>query len=301
MKTFASLLMALVLSFGINPSAVADDEDDWGDSTGDSDSGDTKDKGDDKGDSKEGGSGSDDPWEAPPEGDASADEPKGDAEIVIPSSYPVSEIDRPLALPPLVLEPLFAFELRHVPNTNITSLLFGAGFGIIDNLEAGLLFPLRLSPKFDAGDMPIYGLYEFGPFLGSKLHIAGKLTINLPIDTHFSMLLEAPTRFKLHEMFAVVGSLGLGFVAPKNNKGMLLNLDFGALVQPLEPLALYLMLGLHFIIADSSWTTVPLYFRGQYTLMGDLDIFLEFGFGDLNHAGADDIRFQVGALYRIGF
>ncbi len=128
MKTFASLLMALLLTFGINPLAVA--EDDWGDSK--EDSGDKGDKGDDKGESKEGESGSGDPWKAPPEGDASADEPKGDAEVVIPSSYPVSEINRPLALPPLVLEPLFAFELHRVAKTNITALLFGAGFGIIE-------------------------------------------------------------------------------------------------------------------------------------------------------------------------
>jgi len=41
-------------------------------------------------------------------------------------------------------------------------------------------------------------------------------------------------------------------------------------------------------------------FRGQYTLIGDLDVFVEFGFPNLDR-GADWVQLLFGAAYRIGF
>lgn len=299
MKTIVSLMIVVALVGWVDLARAQEDETGSDTATEDSGAGDSG-KEEEKKDSAS--TSAADPWEAPKAAEEPETQPQeATPEVVVPRGYPVSEIDRPLALPRMTLEPRFAFELHRVAKTNITSLQFGAGFGVIDHLEAGLMFPLILSPKFDAGDMPIYGMYEFGPFLDGKLRAAGRLTLSIPINTHFWMLADAPVKFKLHDMFAVIGGIGLGVSLPDNNKGMLLNIDMGALFQPIEPLAVSLTFGLHFIIADSSGTFIPLFLRGQYTLIGDLDVYFEFGFGDLNHAGADDIQVRFGAMYRFGF
>jgi len=90
--------------------------------------------------------------------------------------------------------------------------------------------------------------------------------------------------------------LGLGFYA---DTIFMLNFDFGTLVQPIEALALQLTFGVHVMMGSGSLTTIPLMLRAQYTLIGDLDAFLEFGFMDLKEAGADWIVFTLGAAYRL--
>jgi hypothetical protein len=261
-----------------------------------------------------------DPWAAPTtdetttEGEGTEETTEGEGEettpsVVTPSAYPTAEIDRPLALPKMTLEPYGSFGLIHFGD-NIISLSFGAAFGIIDNLEAGIGgysilpmwgsgFPVVLSPDFDVGDMGLYGLYELDPMMDGKLRLAGRLTLNMPLQTDFAFILDAPVKFKLHEMFAAVGGVGLGLALPEDNTTFLLLFDFGTLVQPVEALALSLMLGVHVGIAEDTMTLIPLTFRGQFTLIGDLDAFLEFGFGDLKEAGADWIVFILGAAYRL--
>jgi hypothetical protein len=151
----------------------------------------------------------------------------------------------------------------------------------------------------DVGDMPIYGLYELGPFMDGQLRAAGRLTLIMPLATDFGLLLDAPVKFKFHDMFAAIGGVGLG-LRFANDTIFLLNFDVGALVQAMEALAFELRFGIHLWMADASQTLIPLYFRAQYTLMGDLDVFAEFGFADLKEAGADWIQFTIGAAYRLG-
>ncbi len=207
MRTFASLLMALLLSFGINSTTFAQ-EDEWGDSTEDSgDKGDKGDKGDDKGDAKEGGSeggsGSDDPWEAPPEGDASADEPK--AEVVIPSSYPVNEIGRPMTLPRLTLEPQLYFDIFIVNNAdNWFTMYLGAGFGITDDLEAGLELPISFAPDAYAG-LGLYGMYELGPYVSHQLFLAARLRMNIPFSKNFFVYFPGQSFFMLADVPVKLG------------------------------------------------------------------------------------------------
>jgi len=296
MKKFLSLLVAALFLASIAPLALAQDE--GGEPAGGED---TATEG---GEKKEGEA--TDPWSVPEGGEKKEEGEKTEGEeakpeIVAPTGYPTAEIDRPLALPKMTLEPLGMFDLSRFADTNVISLKLGAGFGIIDNLEAGLLFPLVLSPDMDVGIMPIYGLYELGPFMDGQLRTAGRLTFYIPIPEHsdFGLLLDAPVKFKFHDMFAAIGGVGLGLTFADDTVFML-NFDLGALVQAMEALAFELRFGIHLAIADNTATLIPLYFRGQYTLMGDLDVFAEFGFGDLKEAGADWIQFTVGAAYRLG-
>lgn len=317
MRTLLSLTLVALLVGSWSPLVSADEEEEgggWGDST-------------EEGGEKAGGSEAD-PWSAP-EGSEKKTEGEGTAttegagttegegteestpEVVSPSSYPTAEIDRPLVLPPMTLEPFGNFTLVTLPVIdNIISLSFGASFGITDNIEAGIGgystmalwgsgFPIVLSPEVDVGDMGLYGMYELSPLMDGKMRLAGRLTLNLPLQGDFAVVLDVPVKFKLHDMFAAVGGLGLGMAFPEDNTTFLLLLDFGTLVQPIEALALSLLFGVHVGIADDTATLIPLTFRGQYTLIGALDAYLEFGFADLKEAGADWIVFTIGAAYRL--
>jgi hypothetical protein len=296
MKKTLSLLVAALFLVAFNPVALAQGE---GEETAPAEETTTE-----EGEAEEGEA--EDPWSVPEttegtEEDQAAEE--AEPETVTPSGYPTAEIDRPLALPKMTLEPFANFHLVHWSvgefDFNGVSLQLGTGFGITDNLEAGLMFPLVLSPDFDAGDVPIYGLYEVGSFMDDKLRVAGRLTMNLPLQTDFKVVADAPVKFKFHDMFAAIGGVGIG-LGFYNDTAFLINFDMGMLVQPMEALALEARLGIHVGVADASATLVPLYFRGQYTLMGDLDAYAEFGFYDLNHAGADIFVFFVGVAHRLG-
>jgi hypothetical protein len=290
MKKFLSLLVAALFLTAIGPLALAQEEGE-------------EPAGEEETTTEEGEAA--DPWSVPDAAEKADEDKKAEEaaaaepEIVAPTGYPTAEIDRPLALPPMTLEPRGMFDLMRIMDTNVISLQLGAGFGIIDNVEAGLLFPLVLSPDMDVGDMPIYGLYELGPFMDGQLRAAGRLTLIMPLATDFGLLLDAPVKFKFHDMFAAIGGVGLG-LRFANDTIFLLNFDVGALVQAMEALAFELRFGIHLWMADASQTLIPLYFRAQYTLMGDLDVFAEFGFADLKEAGADWIQFTIGAAYRLG-
>jgi hypothetical protein len=135
--------------------------------------------------------------------------------------------------------------------------------------------------------------------MDGQLRTAGRLTLIMPLATDFGLLIDTPTKFKFHDMFAAIGGVGLGMTFADDTV-FHLNFDLGALVQAMEALAFELRFGIHLWIADATQTLIPLYFRAQYTLMGDLDVYAEFGFADLKEAGADWIQFTAGAAYRLG-
>lgn len=297
MKKALSLLVAALFLTAICPLALAQEE-------GEEPAG-GEEAATEEGETKEGEAA--DPWSVPEAAEKAEEDEKAEEaepEIVAPTGYPTAEIDRPLALPKMTLEPLGEFNLTRMSigndDTNMISLHFGAGIGIIDNLEAGLLFPLVLSPDMDVGDMPIYGLYDLGAFMDGQLRAAGRLTLVLPLATDFGLTADAPVKFKFHDMFAAIGGVGLGMSFPKDNTTFWLNFDVGALIQPMEALAFEIRFGVHAGLAEHSGTLLPLYFKGQYTLMGDLDVYAQFGFYDLNNFGADWIQFTLGAAYRLG-
>ncbi len=227
--------------------------------------------------------------------------------------YPISEIDRPMALPKMTLEPKGELDLDFFTvegADNWVSIRAGTGLGVTDRVEAGMSLPLSFAPEAKAGDLQMYGLYELDRYVEGKLHSAGRLTMSIPLsDAHphgfgaaFIMLADAPVKFKLHEKFAAIGGLGMGFFAGRDNfpNYFLLHFDFGGLVQPTEQLAISLQMGIHGMIGDNSQTMVPFFLRGQYTLMGDLDIYADFGFVDLNNLGGDWVQLIFGAAFRTG-
>ena len=308
MKKLLSLLVA-ALFLTIGPLALAQEE---GEEPAGGEETTTGEGGKDEG-------GATDPWSVPETGEKTEEGEKTEGEettpeIVAPTGYPTAEIDRPLALPPMTLEPFLKMHFDIVDPDNWIGLRMGTGFGIVDNIEAGIEFPLSFSPEFRAGDLQLYGLYDLGKMLSDALFVAGRLTAIIPMsDLHlnewfgsaFAILVDAPVKFKFHDMFAAIGGLGLGYRVGRDMGAyeapnfFLLFVDVGVLVQPIEELAVSLLFGVHTFIGDDSDAAYPMKFRGQYSLMGDLDLFLELGFMNLEHAG-DWVQLLFGATYRLG-
>ncbi len=316
MKTFVSAIMAVALVGWVGLAQAQEDETGSDTATEDSGTGGTdakKAEEEKKAGTEEGSSGNsaDDPWETP----KAAEEPETPPsettpEVVLPRGYPVSEIDRPLALPRMTLEPRLNFNVDFFNGgDNWFSTILGAGFGVIDKLEAGLDLALSFSPHVYAG-MRLYGLYELGKFMDGKLRAAGQLQLFIPFSKKYfaywggsavTMLASAPVKLKLSDIFAVIADVGMGFLIghdPSPNY-FLLQVDAGILVQPIEPLAISLAFGVLAYLGEDSDAAVPMTLKGQYTLVGDLDVFVEFAFKDLGH-GADWVQLMFGAAYRLG-
>ena len=243
---------------------------------------------------------------------------------IVTSTYPISEIDRPLALPRLMIRPeadlgINFFNRGDLNYDNVVGIDLAVSFGVIDHLEIGIgifdtpmyeeniqRFPFSISPGIHAGRIPIYGLYEFGPFLDNNLRVAARLTCNIHFDNDiydgpfgkFWMLADGLAKYKIHDVFAAVAGIGMGFQTGNGVGAFLFNFDMGALVQPLEPLSIRLTVGFHVKAMDNSATLIPLMLRIQYTLIGDLDIFVDMGFPDLKEFHANWVSLIAGAAFR---
>ena len=241
----------------------------------------------------------------PAEAPKSASPASPASQVVSPAGYPISEIDRPLVLPSLVLEPMVGLLTDFLPGPNWVGVPMGVALGVMDNMEFGLQLPWAFAPSWKFGTMDVYGAYEMPPMLDKRLRLAGKLDVFVPLShsypsahggSDFSLLLSGLAKLKVHDMVAPVGGIGLGFAV--NPGYFLLNLDLGLMVQPIEPLSISFLLGVHNYLGDNSHTAAPLYLRGQYVLMGELDLYVEFGFVDLSDSGADWVQLLVGAAFR---
>lgn len=232
--------------------------------------------------------------------------------VVVPTGYPVSEVDRPLVLPRMTLEPDAAFFIDFISGApdNIIGLLFGASMGIVDKLEAGLHMPLAMSPDFRAGELVFHGAYDLTSLVNvPNLMLAGRANLAVATSDHFrgmapgafgsdfGLLFQGLAKYKFASMFALFGTLGLGFTGGPG--AFAFEFDIGPIVNPMEALAIELHFGIRKLVKDGFPTLIPLFVKAQYTIGRDLDAFVQFGFPDLNHAGADNIVLMVGAAYRI--
>ena len=229
-------------------------------------------------------------------------------EIVYPTSYPVREVDRPLALPEMVLEPRLQMLVDFLPGDNFFSMQVGAGMGIANGVEAGLALALSMAPSVYAG-VNAWGLYEFPSLFSGALKWAARARIlsaftknYLPFygSTSLTVVADAPAKWKAMDLLAVTSALGLGASINADRPDFfVVYWDVGALIQPIDPLVLSWKLELWGMVGDNSDVILPMKIGAQYTLVGDLDVFVQFGFMDLTE-GADWLQLLFGACYRIG-
>ncbi len=68
--------------------------------------------------------------------------------------------------------------------TNAVTFGFGASYGITDDFEVGLGFPLMLSPDADLGDLPLWASYRF---IQGKTQVGARLNILIPASSDFQL------------------------------------------------------------------------------------------------------------------
>lgn len=235
--------------------------------------------------------------------------------------YPIAELERPQVLPPMMLEVRGGLTFARLSldlgplgssSANWVGLFAGAGFGIMEGLEAGiggggfftsgpgLGLTLSLSPEVEIGDLPLYGMYDLTALIGvPNLQIAGRLTLNLPLSSQFSVLADAPVKYKLTDMVAIIGSAGLGAQIGDGSNGLLIAINGGALIQATEQIAASATIGMLTRLGGGSPVLIPLSLRGEFNVMEPLDVFVDFSFVDLNNWGPDWIIIQGGAAFRL--
>ena len=221
--------------------------------------------------------------------------------------YPVAEIVRPLALPPMMKEVRGALRLGIGEGDTAFGLDAGFGMGVYEAIEAGLSLPLLFTPQARFGDLDMYGLYELSSLLGvAPLKLAGRLNLIIPLSKgytrfpphKFAVLADAPLKYALTEMFELIGDAGLGLALGGGASAFMLVLDAGVGTQILAPLYVDLRFGAHmFLGGPFKRTEIPFRTRVQYTLLDALDLYADLGFPDLKGSAK---RFEVllGADFR---
>jgi hypothetical protein len=165
--------------------------------------------------------------------------------------FPVRFAERPLTLPALMLRPDFDLLLRHQPTfTSMTGpiepdpffgIAFGAGFGILDDLEVGAqLVPISFSPVTRFGRPPeITGLpwfYGRSRFLTEPFELGAEARIYLPvpegdrpdatINADFGADVAVLARFHLSDMVRLDASVFLRFALLANPEEAAFGLGF---------------------------------------------------------------------------
>ena len=182
----------------------------------------------------------------------------------------------------------------------------GAAFGILDELEVGmLLFPIQFTPGDDHfGDITLYGRYKF--FSTDVVDIGGQLLLQLPSRTDFGMGMGLPIMLRLGDSVRI--DTGVEFelifvdVGPDDDEvafgmdipaGIAFQIGKG-FVGPRTGLFLYKYIG------DAEFA-LPLGVFGGVTVAEMVDITAEFAFTQFLTSAGDDAfgedswRFNVGA------
>lgn len=258
------------------------------------------------------------------QGDANG---QGDEALVAPGGADqVAYSQRALTLPQNTLRADVGFGALHfsfmgTSNTS-TFLSLSAGFGVMENLEAGIsgvrqgpnaasstsaaigLLPFQLTEDFNFGLITPYARYRL--LADEMLQLAAELTIILPTakNSDFGVLFGVPFRLMLMQMLAI--DTGLFFqatFADSTITDLVIPLNVVVNVMP----ALFLMAGIQYSFSDFDINVMALNFGAGYTVESDgqpmLDIMAQFGFPLFLYDGnssTDLWQLQLVASYRLG-
>lgn len=217
-------------------------------------------------------------------------------------------ISRPLVLPKGVLridggprrpysggQVMPGGQLQFLINNEVDDAAFlvpGAGIGVIDDLELGAVWPLRISPDLNLQDLSVYGKYslqrgtvEVAGFAELRIPIedALELTGGLPVFVHLNSAARIETggflRFSLGDDTAVTLHVPVS-VPIQVSPEVFVGPEIGIEIWKFEDVAM------------------PLGVIAGYTLGGGIssigDLFARFALADVT-SGADTIRLDVGA------
>jgi hypothetical protein len=177
-------------------------------------------------------------------------------------------------------------------NDDLAYLVPGAGFGVIDNLELGLVWPLEISPDPNLHDLSAYGKYSLQR---GSVEVAAYAEVRVPIEDDLELTGGIPVYVHLSDSMRIETG---GFV----------RLRFGddTSVSVMAPMSLPIQVSPQVFvgpetgieITDFDTVAIPLGVLAGYTLGGGIssigDLFGRLTLVDIVH-GADTVRFDVGA------
>jgi hypothetical protein len=220
-------------------------------------------------------------------------------------------LDRPVTLEAGKLEinaRLFHFRFDVAGfSANTTGLLFGAAYGITNQLEVGVDTGLSLDPEFDWGEF----ITPSAIFLVSDtdqmdigVAVAAPLSFAEGADPLNFIGIGAPVRFAVNQQLGLFFGHGLLGVGIGDLSYIDIDLNLGVSYQAMPNLALRIDTQIASIAAsgDFNETTtlgdfIPFTLTGVFAVSPMIDAFASLGFPDLGSAG-DSMFINAGVLIR---
>lgn len=216
-------------------------------------------------------------------------------------------ISRPLVLPKGVLridagprrpypsgQLMPAGQLQFLINKDYDDLAFlvpGAALGVVDKLELGAVWPLRLSPDLDLSDLSVYGKYSLQR---GVIEVAGYGEIRIPIENDLEITGGVPVFVHLDgARLETGGFVRLGF---GDDTTVSFEIPLSAPIQVSPEVFVGPEIGV--TIFDFDDVAIPVGVVAGYTLGGGIssigDLLARLTLVDIT-SGADTIRLDIGA------
>jgi hypothetical protein len=217
-------------------------------------------------------------------------------------------ISRPLVLPEGVLridagprrpysggQVMPAGQLQFFINKNgddVAYLVPGAGYGVIDKLELGAVWPLRISPDPDLSDLSVYGKYSLQR---GDIEAAGYAELRIPIEGDLEIAGGVPVYLHLNNQVRLETG---GFIRLRfgDDTTAIFQIPLSAPILVSPEVFVGPEIGVE--IYDFEDVAMPIGVIAGYTLGGGIssigDLLARLTFADIT-SGADTIRFDIGA------
>jgi hypothetical protein len=175
---------------------------------------------------------------------------------------------------------------------DVAYLVPGAGYGVIDKLELGAVWPLRISPDADLSDLSIYGKYSLQR---GEIEAAGYAELRIPIEGDLELTGGVPVFVHLSNQVRLEtgGFIRLTF-GDDTSATVHVPLSAPILVSP----EVFVGPELGVEIRDFEDVALPVGVMAGYTLGGGIssigDLLARLTFADITN-GADTIRLDIGA------
>jgi hypothetical protein len=257
------------------------------------------------------------------EGAAAAPEPAASATVSMgmgpftKESYPEEYVNRPLTLVAGMVEgrvglayvrASFTDSMGMTTVSDATAMGVEAGYGITDQIEAGLSTGLGIDPEFEWSES--LGLYAMYLALDqAQLDVAARVDVPLSFvdgaDTFSGFVLGAPVRYLVMPQLAVYAGHGLLPIVTSDPSQVDLNLNVGVAFQAMPKLAVRLDTQPASIAlsGDGNETStygdfIPVSLLGLYAISNKIDLVVQVAFPSLEDAG-DLYAIGAGANVRL--
>lgn len=177
-------------------------------------------------------------------------------------------------------------------NDDAAYLVPGAGYGVIDKLELGAVWPLRISPDVDLSDLSVYGKYSLQR---GEIEAAGYAEVRIPIEGKLEIAGGVPVYLHLNNQVRLETG---GFIRLRFDDATTaifqVPLSAPILVSP----EVFVGPEIGIEIYDFEDVAMPIGVIAGYTLGGGIssigDLLARLTFADIT-SGADTVRLDIGA------